>query len=37
MNTPANALVTRKDPGEYLAKLRFHRHVTSVASYGLDD
>ncbi len=37
MNTPANALVTRKDPGEYLAKLRFHRQVTSVAGYGLDD
>jgi homoserine kinase type II len=29
------ALVTPKDPREYLAKLRFHRGVTSAAAYGI--
>jgi homoserine kinase type II len=29
------ALVQPKDPLEYLAKLRFHRHVTGPAAYGL--
>jgi homoserine kinase type II len=36
VNTPPNALVTRKDPGEYLHKLRFHRQVASASGYGLD-
>jgi len=31
------ALVTPKDPREYLTKLRFHRGVESVAAYGLLD
>lgn len=35
VHTPADALVKRKDPQEYLAKLRFHRGVTSLAEYGL--
>ena len=35
VHTPAGALVKRKDPNEYLAKLRFHRGVTSLADYGL--
>jgi len=35
VHTPAGALVKRKDPNEYLAKLRFHRSVTSLADYGL--
>ena len=35
VHTPANALVKRKDPQEYLAKLRFHRSVTSLSDYGL--
>ncbi len=35
VHTPANALVKRKDPQEYLAKLRFHRGVTSLSDYGL--
>jgi homoserine kinase type II len=35
VNTPANALVKRKDPLEYLAYLRFHRASTSMAGYGL--
>lgn len=36
LNTPAGALVTPKDPLEYLHKLRFHQDVRSVAAYGLD-
>ncbi|MSO75605.1 MAG: homoserine kinase [Alphaproteobacteria bacterium] len=34
-NQPAGALVTPKDPIEYLNKLRFHRTVRSPAAYGL--
>jgi homoserine kinase type II len=36
VNTPGDALVKRKDPIEYLKKLRFHRSVTSAKEYGLD-
>jgi homoserine kinase type II len=35
VHTPRDALVKRKDPNEYLAKLRFHRSVRSLADYGL--
>jgi homoserine kinase type II len=35
VHTPPGALVKRKDPNEYLAKLRFHRGVGSLADYGL--
>ena len=35
LHTPAAALVKRKDPLEYLSRLRFHRGVTSLADYGL--
>jgi homoserine kinase type II len=35
INTPANALVSPKDPMEYLRKLRFHQSVTSPSAYGL--
>ncbi len=35
VHTPAGALVKRKDPNEYLAKLRFHRGVESLSDYGL--
>jgi len=35
VHTPSDALVKRKDPQEYLAKLRFHRGVTSLSDYGL--
>jgi homoserine kinase type II len=35
VHTPADALVKRKDPQEYLAKLRFHRGTKSIADYGL--
>jgi homoserine kinase type II len=35
LNTDGEALVKRKDPGEYLRKLRFHRRVKSYRDYGL--
>jgi homoserine kinase type II len=35
LNTDGDALVKRKDPNEYLRKLRFHRRVTSYRDYGL--
>jgi homoserine kinase type II len=34
LTVPDGALVTPKDPLEYLRKLRFHRKVTSAADYG---
>lgn len=36
INTPPGALVKRKDPIEYLRRLRFHQTVTSLRDYGLD-
>ena len=35
VNTPAGALVTRKDPMEYVRRLRFHMDAMSEAAYGL--
>jgi homoserine kinase type II len=35
LTVPAGALVTPKDPLEYLKKLRFHQRVRSTADYGL--
>lgn len=35
-NQPADALVTPKNPIDYLRRLRFHRHVSGAADYGLD-
>jgi homoserine kinase type II len=35
VHTPKDALVKRKDPYEYLAKLRFHRSARSLADYFL--
>jgi homoserine kinase type II len=35
LNTPANAMVTRKDPLEYLRRLRFHLAARDGAAYGL--
>ena len=35
LTVPAGALVTPKDPLEYLRKLRFHQKVTGPAEYGL--
>jgi homoserine kinase type II len=36
LNTREGALVKRKDPMEYLRKLRFHQEVASVADYGFE-
>ncbi|PZM09138.1 homoserine kinase [Rhizobium tubonense] len=35
LTTPAGAMVTKKDPLEYLRKLRFHRQIATSAEYGL--
>jgi homoserine kinase type II len=35
LNTPAGALVTRKDPVEYLHRLRFHLAARDEHAYGL--
>ncbi|MCB1508930.1 MAG: homoserine kinase [Hyphomicrobiaceae bacterium] len=35
LNVPEGALVTPKDPMEYVRKLRFHRSVTSARAYGV--
>ena len=35
LNTPAGALVVKKDPLEYTRKMRFHRSIKSAADYGL--
>lgn len=36
LNQPDDALVTPKNPVDYLRRLRFHRHVTRAADYGLE-
>jgi homoserine kinase type II len=36
INHPAGALVSPKDPLEYLRKLRFHRGIARATAYGLD-
>ena len=33
--TPPDAMVTKKDPLEYLRKMRFHKSVGAVREYGL--
>jgi homoserine kinase type II len=35
LNTPPGALVTRKDPLEFLRRLRFHMSATDGRAYGL--
>ncbi len=35
-NVPPGALVKRKDPMEYVRKLRFHQAVASVRDYGIE-
>lgn len=37
LNTDGGVLVNRKDPNEYLRKLRFHRRVQSYRDYGLGE
>jgi homoserine kinase type II len=34
LNTPKDALVARKDPFDYVRRLRFHQSVRSYADYG---
>ncbi len=34
VNTPPGALVTRKDPMDYVRRLRFHLHANGAADYG---
>lgn len=36
LSVPEGALVTPKDPIEYLKKLRFHQTVENVTSYGIE-
>ena len=36
LSVPPGALVTPKDPLEYLAKLRFHRRADTAAAYGVE-
>ncbi len=36
LSVPEGALVTPKDPLEYLKKLRFHQSVENTGAYGLD-
>jgi homoserine kinase type II len=36
LHTPREALVTPKNPVEYLQKMRFHRGIRSLGEYGLD-
>jgi homoserine kinase type II len=36
LSVPEGALVTPKDPMEYLKKLRFHQSVTTAEAYGLE-
>jgi homoserine kinase type II len=37
LHTASNALVKRKDPGEFLRRLKFHRGVSSAREYGLPE
>ncbi|HWD12885.1 homoserine kinase [Pseudochrobactrum sp. sp1633] len=34
INTPADSFVTKKDPMEYLRRMRFHRAVLSASEFG---
>ena len=36
LTTPEGALVVKKDPLEYLGKLRFHRSIVSPGEYGIE-
>lgn len=36
INTPDGSLVVKKDPLEYVRRMRFHRQITSSREYGLD-
>lgn len=36
LNTPKDALVARKDPIDYVRRLRFHQSVNSIVDYGCE-
>lgn len=36
LNTPKDALVARKDPIDYVRRLRFHQSVASIGDYGCE-
>jgi homoserine kinase type II len=36
LNTPSGAVVSRKDPHEYLRRLKFHRSIRTAGEYGLE-
>ena len=36
LNTPKNALVARKDPFDYVRRLRFHQGIKSITDYGAE-
>ncbi|MCC9620746.1 homoserine kinase [Thalassospira sp. MA62] len=36
VNTPKDALVTPKNPREYINKLRFHQRIENSSAYGID-
>lgn len=36
LNVPPGALVTPKDPGEYITKLKFHQGISTAGLYGLE-
>jgi homoserine kinase type II len=37
LHTPDGAMVTKKDPLEYLKKVRFHRDIAGAAAYGVSN
>jgi homoserine kinase type II len=37
LTIPDGALVQKRDPMEFIRRLRFHRHIGSAAEYGLAD
>ena len=37
VTTPEGSLVVKKDPEEYIRKMRFHHQVNNAREYGLDD
>ncbi len=36
-STPEGSLVVKKDPDEYMRKMRFHQQIKDIREYGLDD
>lgn len=37
LNTPSGALVSPKNPAEYVRRLRFHQGVRSIGDYGVEE